>query len=260
MAARRPQRPWLTPALRAARYALPAALVLCPTVAAAAGLPLLHVTPNGHGGQDWTLSMQALIGLTLITLLPSLLLVMTSFTRIIVVLGLLRQALGLNQTPSNQILIGLALVMTMLVMRPTFDRMWDGAAVPYMKGTATFQVAIEDAAVPLRKFMLRQTRRKTLLFYAKLSHTGPYASPKAVPFPVLAGAFLTSELKTAFEIGFLLYIPFMIIDLVVASVLMGMGMVMLSPMMISAPFKLMLFVLVDGWTLVLGTLAGSFHP
>ncbi|HEX7385253.1 MAG TPA: flagellar type III secretion system pore protein FliP [Burkholderiaceae bacterium] len=239
---------------------LPLLCLAAPAWGADPGLPALHITPDGHGGQNWTLSLQVLAGMTIITVLPALLLVMTSFTRIIIVLGLLRQALGIGQTPSNQILIGLALLLTALVMRPALTQMWDRGAKPYMDGTATFQTAIDDGVQPLRAFMTHQTRNDTLLFYSKLAHVGPFASPADVPFPLLAAAFLTSELKTAFEIGFLLYIPFMIIDLVVASVLMGMGMMMLSPMLISAPFKLLLFVLVDGWTLVLGTLVGSFHP
>lgn len=238
---------------------VPLALVTLPAWGAETGLPAVHLTPDGHGGQTWTLSLQVLAAMTVITLLPALLLVMTSFTRIAIVLALLRQALGTGQTPSNQILIGLALLLTAVVMQPTFMQMWKQGAKPYMDHTATFQTAIEDGAKPLRKFMMKQTRKGTLLFYAKISHSGPFAAPADVPFPLLAAAFLTSELKTAFEIGFLLYIPFMIIDLVVASVLMGMGMMMLSPMVISAPFKLMLFVLVNGWTLVLGTLVGSFH-
>ncbi|HEU0197837.1 MAG TPA: flagellar type III secretion system pore protein FliP [Nevskiaceae bacterium] len=245
---------------RALGIGLPLLVASLPVWAADIGLPALHMTPDGHGGQEWTLSVQALVGMTLITLLPALLLVMTSFPRILIVLGLLRQALGTGQTPSNQILIGLALMLTAVVMQPTFSKMWQDGAKPYMDHTATFQVAMDAGVKPLRKFMLKQTRSDTLLFYAKISHHGKFASPQAVPFPILAAAFLTSELKTAFEIGFLLYIPFMIIDLVVASVLMGMGMMMLSPMVISAPFKLLLFVLVDGWTLVLGTLVGSFHP
>lgn len=239
-------------------WALP--LLLCSLPAwAADSLPALHMTPDGHGGQDWSLSLQVLATMTLITLLPALLLVMTGFTRIVIVLGLLRQALGTGQTPSNQILVGLSLLLTAFVMQPTLQKVWDSGAKPYMDGSATFQQSIEQGVQPLRKFMLAQTREDTLVFYAHIAHQGPFKSAEDVPFPLLAAAFLTSELKTAFQIGFLLYIPFVIIDLVVASVLMGMGMMMLSPMVISAPFKLLLFVLVDGWTLVLGTLVGSFH-
>lgn len=253
----------MTPSPRACRNLVALLPLLCaalPAWGADIGLPVLHSAPDGHGGQDWTLPVQALAAMTVITLLPALLLVMTSFTRIMIVLGLVRQALGTGQTPSNQILIGLALLMTALVMQPTFKTMWDDGVQPYMDQTVSFQTALDNGVKPLRAFMLRQTREDALLFYAKLTHRAAFASPDDVPFPLLAGAFLTSELKTAFEIGFLLYIPFMIIDLVVASVLMGMGMMMLSPMIISAPFKLLLFVLVDGWTLVLGTLVGSFHP
>lgn len=238
---------------------LPLALMTLPAWAADTGLPALHMTPDGHGGQNWTLSLQVLAAMTAITLLPALLLAMTGFTRILIVLGLLRQALGTGQTPSNQILIGLSLMLTALVMQPTLTQVWNAGAKPYMDGSATFQSAVEAGVAPLRQFMIKQTRQDTLLFYARTAHAGPFASADAVPFPLLAAAFLTSELKTAFQIGFLLYIPFVIIDLVVASVLMGMGMMMLSPMVISAPFKLLLFVLVDGWTLVLGTLVTSFH-
>lgn len=233
-------------------------LWLLPGVAAAQGLPALTVTEDGEGGQQWSLSFQVLVAMTLVTLLPGLMLAMTGFVRIIVVLGLLRQALGTGQTPSNQILVGLGLMLTIFVMQPTFTAVWTEAAVPYTEEELPFDEALVAAAEPMRAFMLRQTRETDLLAFARLAGDEAYDGPEDVPFTVLMAAFVTSELKTAFQIGFLLFIPFVIIDLVVASVLMSLGMMMLSPMLISLPFKLMLFVLVDGWTLVIGSLAGSF--
>lgn len=221
-------------------------------------MPALSMTPTDDGGETWSLSFQVLIGMTLITLLPALLLSMTGFVRIIVVLGLLRQALGTGQTPSNPILVGLALMLTAFVMQPTFEAVWTQAAQPYTEEDMPFGEALIAAQQPMRAFMLAQTRSADLAAFAQLAGDAPYDGPDAVPFTVLAAAFVTSELKTAFQIGFLLFIPFVIIDLVVASVLMSLGMMMLSPMLISLPFKLMLFVLVDGWTLVIGALAGSF--
>jgi flagellar biosynthetic protein FliP len=184
---------------------------------------------------------------------------MTGFTRIVIVLGILRQALGAGQTPPNQVLIGLALFLTLFVMSPVITRINDEALQPYIAGTIDSVAALEKAIVPLKKFMLDQTRESDIATFVRISGGHGYASPDAVPLTVLVPAFVTSELKTAFLIGFLIFIPFVIIDLVVASVLMSMGMMMLSPVLISLPFKLMLFVLVDGWTLVMGTLAGSFY-
>jgi flagellar biosynthetic protein FliP len=224
----------------------------------AGGLPALNVTPAPGGGQSYSLSLQVLLMMTALTLLPAALLAMTAFTRIVVVLGLLRQALGTGGTPSNQILIGLALFLTLFVMQPVFDRIYTDAAKPYLDGQMPFEPALAAAAKPVRGFMMAQTREADLVTFAKIAGQGSYESPDDVPFPVLAAAFLTSELTTAFQIGFLLFIPFVVIDLVVASVLMSLGMMMLSPVIISLPFKLMLFVLVDGWSLVMGTLAASF--
>ena len=224
---------------------------------AAPGLPALQVQ-NTTGGQTWTLTMQVLLLMTAITLLPALLLTATAFTRIIIVLSLLRYALGTGQTPSNQILIGLSLFLTFFVMQPVFEKAYDSGISPYVEGKMQFEPAAQAAVEPLRRFMLDQTREADLLFFAEMSGKKTFDSEETVPFPTLAAAFLTSELKTAFQIGFLLFIPFVVIDLVVASVLMSMGMMMLSPMLVSLPFKLMLFVLVDGWTLIMGTLAGSF--
>lgn len=225
---------------------------------AAPGLPALSVETGSDGHQTYSLSLQVLVLMTLLTLLPTLLLTMTSFTRIIVVLAILRTALGTQQTPSNQILLGLALFLTIFIMQPVIDRVYDTAVSPYLEDEISAHDAIAKAQLPIRDFMLKQTRESDLMLFLNLSGKDEIESPESVPFNVLMPAFLTSELKTAFQIGFLLFIPFLIIDLVVASVLMAMGMMMLSPMIISLPFKLMLFVMVDGWALVLGTLAGSF--
>jgi flagellar biosynthetic protein FliP len=225
----------------------------------AAGLPALTVTNAPGGGQTYSLSIQTLLLMTGLSVLPAILLTMTSFTRIIVVLSLLRQALGTGTTPSNQILLGLSLFLTFFVMGPVFDRIYVDAAQPYMDGKLEFQPALEKAGKPMRAFMLAQTRDNDLMTFEHIAGKNGYPTPNDVPFTVLAPAFLTSELTTAFEIGFLLFIPFVVIDLVVSSALMSMGMMMLSPMLISLPFKLMLFVLVDGWSLVVGTLASSFR-
>ena len=228
-------------------------------LAAAPGLTAVTVTPAAGGGQTWSLSIQVLVLMTLLTLLPAALLMMTAFTRIIVVLGLLRHALGTGQTPSNQVLVGLALFLTMFVMAPVFERIYTEAAQPYLDGKLEFEPALKAGMQPIRGFMMAQTREADMLAFARIAGDAAYASPDDVPFTVLTAAFVTSELTTAFQIGFLLFIPFVVIDLIVSSVLMSMGMMMLSPMLISLPFKLMLFVLVDGWSLVMGTLAASFR-
>lgn len=221
--------------------------------------PLPAVTVGKIGGEPVSMPMQVLLLMTGITLLPAALLGLTAFTRIIIVLGLLRQALGTGQTPSNQVLLALALFLTAMVMTPVFDQAWATGIAPYLNDQMDFRSAWTAASEPFRGFMLAQIRETDLMTFAGLSNSGPYATPQDVPFSVLAASFLTSELKTAFEIAFLIYIPFVIIDLVVASVLMSMGMMMLSPMLISAPFKILLFVLVDGWVLVVGSLAASFN-
>lgn len=227
--------------------------------AAANGLPAVTVTPAAGGGSTYSLNVQVLILMTVLSLLPAALLMMTSFTRIVIVLGLLRQALGTSQTPSNQILIGLSLFLTYFVMAPVFDKVYADAAQPYLDGKMEFQPALAAAAKPVRSFMLAQTRESSLMTFAKISGHAQYKSADDIPFSVLAASFVTSELTTAFQIGFLLFIPFVVIDLVVSTVLMSLGMMMLSPMIISLPFKLMLFVMVDGWALVMGTLASSFR-
>ena len=223
------------------------------------GLPAISVDTNASGEQTYTVSMQVLFLMTALTLLPAALLMMTSFARIIIVLSILRQAVGLMQAPSSQILIGLSLFLTFFIMAPVFERINTDAIQPYINESISFQDGAVKASVPLRKFMMDQTRQTDLKMFGEIAGYDSFESVEEVPFSVLVPAFVTSELKTAFQIGFLLFIPFLIIDLVVASVLMSMGMMMLSPMIISLPFKIMLFVLVDGWTLVMGTLASSFY-
>ncbi len=225
---------------------------------AATGLEALTVTPGKGGGQTYSLSIQILIFMTALSLLPGALLMMTSFARIIIVLAILRQALGTQNTPSNQLLVGLALFLTIFIMMPVFNEVYETSLEPYLEEKITSAQALEAAQVPMREFMMAQTRESDLNLFAKIGNFGEIESPEKVPFSMLLPAFATSELKTGFQIGFLLFIPFLIIDLVVASVLMSMGMMMLSPLIISLPFKIMLFVLVDGWALVFGTLAASF--
>ncbi len=238
-----------------------AGLMLLPMGAALAqeGLNALSVTTAANGSQTYSLSIQVLALMTALTLLPAALLMMTSFTRIIIVLAILRTALGTAQTPTNQILIGLALFLTLFVMGPVFEKVNHDAVQPYLSDQITLQEALQKASDPFRKFMMRQTRESDLALFGRIAGQDNIESPDKTPFTLLMPAFLTSELKTAFQIGFLLFIPFLIIDLVVASVLMAMGMMMLSPLIISLPFKIMLFVLVDGWTLVVGSLAASFY-
>jgi flagellar biosynthesis protein FliP len=226
--------------------------------AAQIGLPAFTMAPQTDGAETYTLSIQFLALMTALTLLPAVVLMMTSFTRIIIVLAILRQALGTMNTPSNQVLLGLSLFLTLFIMTPVIERINNDAVQPYLEETILAEEALERAKAPLRRFMLAHIRETDLLLFANLSGLKALESRETVPFSLLLPAFVTSELKTAFQIGFLIFIPFLIIDLVVASVLMGMGMVMLSPMVISFPFKIMLFVLVDGWALVMGTLAGSF--
>ncbi len=238
--------------------ALPA-LALPALAGADTSLPAVTVHALAGGGQSYSLTLQVLALMTAVTLLPALLLMMTAFTRIVIVLGILRQAIGAGQTPPNQVLLGLALFLTFFVMSPVINRINEDAWQPYSAGTIEASVALDHAIVPLKKFMLAQTRESDIATFVRISGGSGFASPQDVPLTLLVPAFLTSELKTAFLIGFLLFIPFVIIDLVVASVLMSMGMVMLSPVLISLPFKLMLFVLVDGWSLVIGTLATSFY-
>jgi len=228
-------------------------------VYAQAGLPAITVTPGAGGSQNYSISIQVLALMTVLTLLPAALMMMTSFTRIIIVLSILRQAVGLMQAPSSQTLVGISLFLTFFIMAPVFDRIYQDAMKPYLEEKMNLQDALVKAGAPLRKFMLGQTRENDISMFARISGKKGIESPEQVPMTILVPAFVTSELKTAFQIGFLLFIPFLIIDLVVASVLMSMGMMMLSPMIISLPFKIMLFVLVDGWNIVMGTLASSFY-
>jgi flagellar biosynthetic protein FliP len=231
-------------------------LVLAPW-AQAQGIPMLNVS-NAKGGQQYSLTLQLLALMTTLTLLPSMLLMMTSFVRIIIVLSLLRQALGTGQTPPNMVLVGLSLFLTLFIMSPVFDNIYQNAVLPYMNGSMPFEKALALAEAPVRNFMTMQTREDDITMFMQIAQKKEVVSAAEVPFTTLMPAFITSELKSAFTIGFMIYIPFVVIDLIVASVLMSMGMMMLSPMIISMPFKLMLFVLVDGWTLLMGSLASSF--
>ncbi len=223
------------------------------------GLPALTSTPAPGGGQTYSLSLQTLLLLTSLSFLPAILLMMTGFTRIIIVLSLLRSAIGTPSSPPNQVLVGLALFLTFFVMSPVLDKIYTEAYLPYSENKLEFQPAIEKGIVPLKAFMLRQTRESDLALFVKISNSEPLQSADQVPLRILVPAYVTSELKTAFQIGFVVFIPFLIIDMVVASVLMSMGMMMVSPAIISLPFKIMLFVLADGWNLIIGSLAQSFY-
>ena len=255
----------IVPALVAAAFvpeiahaATPAAEALAGPAGAGLGGALERAMDGANGGAPMAFSLQLLILMGLLTILPGLVLMMTSFTRIIIVLGILRQALGLQQSPPNQVLIGLALFLSLFVMAPTLEQVNTNAVEPYAAGTIEADVAIQNAGDAFHGFMIRQTRQTDLGMFADMAGYGDFASPQDVPFSILLPAFVTSELKTAFMIGFMLFLPFLVIDLVVASVLMSLGMMMLSPTIISLPFKLLLFVLVDGWALLMGSLALSF--
>ena len=226
---------------------------------AAAGIEAVTVTTGKQGAQTYTVTIQILALMTLLTVLPALLLTMTSFTRIMIVLSLLRTALGTGQAPSNQVLLGLSMFLTIFIMMPVFDKVNTEAVQPYLEEKIDVTVAIEKASEPFRQFMLKQTRESDLELFIRISGKADLESAENVPFSLLLPAFVTSELKTAFQIGFLIFLPFLIIDLVVASVLMSMGMMMLSPLVISLPFKIMLFVLADGWSLIMEMLAASFY-
>lgn len=221
------------------------------------GIPALSLVTNEDGSQSYSVTLQVLALMTALTFLPAMLMMMTSFTRIIIVFSILRQALGLQQTPSNQIILGLTLFLTIFIMSPVLDQVNTRAIQPYMAEELAPLEAAKQASLPFREFMLRQTREDDISLFVRISGE-QYNSLEEVPFWVLMPAFVTSEIKTAFQIGFILFLPFLIIDMVVASVLMAMGMMMLSPIIISLPFKIMFFVLIDGWALVIGTLAASF--
>ena len=222
------------------------------------GLPAITVKTNDDGSQDYSVTLQILLLMTALTFLPAILMMMTSFTRIIIVFSILRQALGLQQSPSNQILIGLSLFLSMFIMSPVLDRVNEAALQPYINEQISAQQALDQTKLPFHKFMMENTRESDLDLFFRIGNLDQVDAPEDVPFSVLLPAFVTSELKTAFQIGFIIFIPFLVIDIVVASVLMAMGMMMLSPLIISLPFKIMLFVLVDGWALIIGTLAASF--
>jgi flagellar biosynthetic protein FliP len=245
----------------AMRVAVPLALAGLPMLALAqqSGVPAFTSSPAPGGGQTYSLSLQTLLLLTALSFIPAALMMMTSFTRIIIVLSLLRQALGTQSAPPNQVLIGLALFLTLFVMGPVFDKIYADAYQPLSENKITMNEAMERGVAPLKEFMMKQTRQSDLALYVKLSDTPQLNGPEEVPLRVLVPAFITSELKTAFQISFAIFIPFLIIDMVVASVLMSMGMMMVSPAIVSLPFKLMLFVLVDGWQLLIGSLAQSFY-
>ncbi|WP_296253569.1 flagellar type III secretion system pore protein FliP [Pseudomonas sp. UBA4194] len=221
-------------------------------------IPALTMTSGANGQQEYSVNLQILLIMTALSFIPAFVMLMTSFTRIIIVFSILRQALGLQQTPSNQLLTGMALFLTMFIMAPVFDKVNQQALQPYLNESLSAQDAVSRAEGPIKDFMLAQTRQSDLELFMRLSKRTDIPSADQAPLTILVPAFVTSELKTAFQIGFMIFIPFLIIDLVVASVLMAMGMMMLSPLIISLPFKIMLFVLVDGWALIIGTLAGSF--
>ena len=256
--------------------AMPALAQVAPAPAPLAGAPAAPVPGVGDavdralgqlsrgdagtapGNGSLSLSLQVLIIMGLLTVLPGIVLMMTSFTRIIIVLSILRQAMGLQQTPPNQVLLGLSLFLSFFIMAPAINQINTTAIQPYSQGRIGGTELIQTAGAPLHAFMAKQTRVKDVTMFAEMAKSGPYSSPRDIPYSVLLPAFVTSELKTAFQIGFLLFLPFIVIDLVVATVLMALGMAMLSPTIISLPFKLLLFVLVDGWALTMGSLANSF--
>jgi len=224
--------------------------------AGGANLPL--IVGQGAGGTSYSVPIQTLLFFTALSFLPAVLLMMTGFTRIVIVLGLLRQALGTPTAPPTQVIIGLSLFLTLFVMGPTIDKVHEDAYKPFAANQISFDEALKRGEAPMRSFMLKQTRQSDLMLFAKLAKLDPQIKGEDAPFRVLVPAFVTSELKSAFQIGFLIFIPFLIIDMIVASVLMSLGMMMLSPVLVALPFKLMLFVLADGWNLLLGSLAASF--
>jgi flagellar biosynthetic protein FliP len=233
-------------------------LAILPDLALAQAMPAITSTPAAGGGTQWSLSIQTLLLITSLSFLPALLLMMTSFTRIIIVFSLLRHALGTQTSPPNQVLVGLALFLTFFIMAPVGEKIYADAYLPLSENKISFQQALDRGAVPLRGFMLKQTRDADLALFTKIAQAPTPEKVDDVPMRVLIPAFVTSELKTAFQIGFIVFIPFLIIDMVVASVLMSMGMMMMSPVIVALPFKIMLFVLVDGWQLLIGSLVTSF--
>ena len=224
----------------------------------ALGMPAITASDGAEGSTTYSLSLQILLLMTALTVLPSLVLGMTAFTRIIIVLSILRQALGTQQTPPNQVLIAVALFLSFFIMGPVFEVLYRDAISPFLDGNIGIERALTDGIALLKEFMVVNTRSDTLNLFVDLSKSGPFANEAAVPLNIVLPAFITSELKTAFEIGFLIFLPFLVIDMVIASILMSLGMMMLSPMLISLPFKLLLFVLVDGWAMTIGSLSATF--
>jgi flagellar biosynthesis protein FliP len=229
-----------------------------PGVPAPSGATLPLLVGQGASSNSYSVPVQTLLFFTALSFLPAALLMMTGFTRIVIVLSLVRQAIGTQSAPPNQVIIGLSLFLTLFVMGPTLDKVYKDAYEPFAANQITFTEALDRGQVPMRSFMGKQTRQSDLALFAKMAKYEGDVKPETVPFRVLVPAFVTSELKSAFQIGFLIFIPFLVIDMVVASVLMSLGMMMLSPVMVALPFKLMLFVLADGWNLLLGSLAASF--
>ncbi|NOY66338.1 MAG: flagellar type III secretion system pore protein FliP [Gammaproteobacteria bacterium] len=221
-------------------------------------ITLVTSSPTESGGQEYSVTLKILLFMTLLTFLPAIVMMMTSFTRIVIVLSILKQALGTQQVPSSQIIIGLSLFLSLFIMMPVLERTYTDAIEPYLNEKISGEEAMAKAQIPIRKFMMEQTREADLALFSGFANKEQYKSPDEIPLSILVPSFVTSELKTAFQIGFLIFVPFVVIDLVVASILMSMGMMMLSPMLISLPFKLMLFVLVDGWSLIMTTLVASF--
>lgn len=232
--------------------------LLAPLPVLAQALPALTSTPAGAGGTQYSLSIQTLLLLTSLSFLPAMVLMMTCFTRIIIVMSLLRHAMGTQTSPPNQVMVGLSLFLTFFIMSPVADKVYTEAWLPLSENRITFNDAVDRATVPVKAFMLKQIREPDLNLFSKLAKTPRVEKAEDLPMRVVIPAFVTSELKTAFQIGFIVFIPFLIIDMVVASVLMSMGMMMMSPAIVSLPFKIMLFVLVDGWNLLISSLVQSF--
>lgn len=242
---------------RAAAVLALAGAVHAPAMAQAGGtLPLL--IGSGSGGTNFSVPIQTLLFFTALSFLPAVLLMMTGFTRIVIVLSLLRQAIGTQSAPPNQVIVGLSLFLTLFVMGPTLDRVYQEAYLPYTTNAISFEQAVDKAEAPMRQFMLKQTRESDFSLFARLAKLDDAVKAETAPLRVLVPAFVTSELKSAFQIGFMIFIPFLVIDMVVSSILMSLGMMMLSPVLVALPFKLMLFVLADGWNLLIGSLAASF--
>jgi flagellar biosynthesis protein FliP len=240
-------------------WLLPLLLLGAGSVHAAQGIPAFSSTPGAGGATNYSFSIEALLLLTSLTFLPAALLMMTAFTRIVIVLSLLRQAMGTMNSPPNQVIVGLSLFLTFFIMAPVFDKIYETAWKPYTENQISMVQAADQAVQPLKAFMLKQTRQEDLALFVGLAKVPPLNTPEETPLKVLVPAFVISELKTAFQIGFIVFIPFLIIDMVVASILMSMGMMMLSPVLVSLPFKIMLFVLADGWNLLIASLVQTFQ-